>query len=452
MTVKVFVLDRRKNPLMPCSPKRARELLSARRAVVHKIHPFTIRLKDRLLEDSSVQPVSVKVDPGSKKTGVALTRTDEDAVEHALAFFVLEHRGSLIHEKMEARRALRRGRRSRNLRYRAKRFLNRTKPEGWLAPSLRHRVDTTVSFVKKLQSLVPIVRVSQELVKFDTQVLEKPDIKGKEYQQGTLAGYEVREYLLEKWGRRCAYCGKENVPLEVEHIEPKAHRGTNRISNLTLACRKCNERKGARSVEEFLRGKPEILKRINAQRKAPLKDTAAVNATRWALFNELKTILPIETGSGGLTKFNRNVFGVRKEHWLDALCVGRINGIDECYKELNVLNVKCTGRGAYKRTRCDKNGFPRGLCLREKRVHGFATGDMVKAQISEGKKKGIYTGRVKVRKTGSFAIQTRQGLVDGVSYRYCTRISINDGYGYSWPQHRTALPPPAEAGGLRARL
>jgi 5-methylcytosine-specific restriction endonuclease McrA len=84
------------------------------------------------------------------------------------------------------------------------------------------------------------------------QQTENPEISGAEYQQGQLQGYEVREYLLEKWGRKCAYCGAEYTPLQVEHIQPKARGGSNRISNLTLACQPCNQRKGAMPVEQFL--------------------------------------------------------------------------------------------------------------------------------------------------------------------------------------------------------
>jgi len=136
----------------------------------------------------------------------------------------------------------------------------------------------------------PITDISMELVKFDTQAMQHPEISGVEYQQGTLAGYEIREYLLEKWSRTCAYCGKSDVPLQIEHIQPLAKGGTNRISNLCLSCEPCNIKKGTQSIEQFLKGKPEILRRIRAQAKAPLKDTASVNATRWALFERLKEI------------------------------------------------------------------------------------------------------------------------------------------------------------------
>ena len=122
--------------------------------------------------------------------------------------------------------------------------------------------------------------LSTELVRFDMQAMENPEISGVEYQQGTLAGYELREYLLEKWGRRCMYCDKEGVPLQIEHIHARASGGTDRPSNLGIACRPCNQKKAARQINAFLKKDPTRLKRILAQARRPLKDAAAVNATR----------------------------------------------------------------------------------------------------------------------------------------------------------------------------
>ncbi|MEV4382152.1 RNA-guided endonuclease IscB, partial [Streptosporangium sp. NPDC049644] len=176
------------------------------------------------------------------------------------------------------------------MRYRAPRFLNRTKPKGWLAPSLRHRVETTMSWVARLTRWAPVTAVHVEKVSFDTHTLSagKP-LEGVEYQQGTLAGYEVREYLLTKWGRACAYCGASGLPLNLDHIHPRSRGGSDRISNLTLACIRCNQTKNATPVQEFLKDKPELLTKILKQAKAPLRDAAAVNTTRWALWQALKT-------------------------------------------------------------------------------------------------------------------------------------------------------------------
>ena len=152
--------------------------------------------------------------------------------------------------------------------------------------------------------------------------MEQPEISSVEYQQGTLVGFEVRAYLLEKWERACSYCDVTEVPLQVEHIQAKANGGTDRVSNLCLACEPCNLAKGTQDIRVFLAGKPERLARMLAQAKAPLKDAAAVNSTRWALYTRLKQEgYPLESGSGGLTKYNRTERGLPKAHWIDAACV-----------------------------------------------------------------------------------------------------------------------------------
>ena len=466
----VFVLDKRGKPLMQCSEKRARLLLDRGRARIHKMLPFTIRVVDRLVEDSQLQPLEIKLDPGSKTTGVAVVRisvaVDAQTGEvqkrvHVLNLFDLIHRSRQITEALMGRRGHRRLRRSK-LRYRAPRFDNRgNQKKGWLPPSLQHLVDTSLEWVKRIEKLAPISGISTELVRFDMQAMENPEIEGAQYQQGTLAGYEVREYLLEKWDRTCAYCGAKDVPLQIEHIHPKSKNGSDRINNLTLACQCCNQKKAALPVEMFLAKKPELLKRILAQAKRPLKDAAAVNSTRWALVNTLKTTgLVVETGTGGQTKFNRSQFDIPKTHALDAACVGEVGSITDWQKP--TLSIKAMGRGSYQRTRLDKFGCVRGYLTRSKSIKGFQTGDMVKAEVTTGKKIGSYTGRVAVRATGSFNIQTSAGLVQGVSHRYCTVVQRGNGYGYSLvaktdvrgtpPQHRDASHPALYLPGLKAEV
>jgi 5-methylcytosine-specific restriction endonuclease McrA len=430
----VFVLDKRKLPLMPCSEKRARLLLARGRAVVVRVYPFAIRLKDRIGGD--IQPVRVKIDPGSKATGIAVVRESgqKGQKQHVLALMELIHRGRQISKSLEQRRASRRRRRN-QLRYRAPRFLNRTKPKGWLAPSLQHRVDTTRSLVNRLQSLVPVTAISQELVRFDMQKMENPEISGVEYQQGTLMGYEIREYLLEKWGRECAYCGEKDTPLQIEHIDPKANGGSNRISNLTLSCNTCNQEKGRQSLADFFATSKRLkhhqprMALVLKQAKKPLRDASAVNATRWALYHSLKaTGLPVEVATGGRTKYNRNRLSIPKTHALDAVCVGEVEQVSGW--EIPTLSIKATGRGSYKRTRLTKHGFPRGYLMRQKHVQDFQTGDMVRAVVPSGTKIGTWLGRVAVRKTGSFNVQTLSGAIQGISYKHCTVTQRADGYGY----------------------
>ncbi len=435
----VFVLDTRKKPLMPCSEKRARLLLKRGRARVHRMVPFTIRLVDRRVEDSALQPLRLKLDPGSQKTGLALVREVETVdvetgeVSHSAAVLMLlelKHRGQGIRNALRQRQGHRRFRRSRR-RYRPERFSNRRRPGGWLAPSLQHRVDTTMTWVKRLRRWAPVTAISQELVRFDMQQIQNPEISGAEYQQGTLQGYEVREYLLEKWGRKCAYCGAQNVPLEIEHMHSKARGGSDRVGNLTLACHPCNQRKDTQTVAEFRAHDPGLVRSLLAQAQAPLRDAAAVNSTRWTLFQRLKaTGLDVEVGTGGRTKWNRHQLQVPKAHCLDAACVRHVDAIENWQQP--VLRINATGRGSYQRTRLMKHGFPRGYLTRSKSAFGFQTGDLVKAIVPTGKKVGSYLGRVAIRASGSFNIKTTSGLVQGLSHRFCALIQRADGYGYSW--------------------
>ncbi|WP_433379255.1 RNA-guided endonuclease IscB [Streptosporangium sp. CA-115845] len=446
----MFVLDKRGHPLDPCHPARARRLLAAGRAVVARHTPFVIRLKDRTVADSTVTGVRVGIDPGSKHTGLAVF-TDHDSNRTGRYALQLDHRGALIRDKLTARSHYRRRRRSANLRYRSPRFLNRTKPKGWLAPSSRHRVDTTLSWVTRLTRWAPVTAVHVERVAFDTHALSagKP-LEGVEYQQGTLAGYEVREYLLATWGRACAYCGASGVPLNLDHIHPRSRGGSDRISNLTLACIGCNQAKNATPVEEFLKGKPALLAKILKQAKTPLRDAAAVNTTRWALWRALvATGLPVATSSGGRTKWNRSRTQAPKSHTLDALHVGHLGGVTAWPS--TVLVVKATGRGTYARTRTDRYGFPRLRLPRTKQVKGFATGDLVRTVVSSGKKTGVHCGRVAVRTTGSFNITTRHGTVQGIGHRHVRLLQRADGYGYTThpeTRHRAPFPPGPEGPGL----
>ncbi len=430
MSGRVFVLGKTHQPLMPCHPARARQLLKAGRAVIHRAYPFVIRLKDRTT--GAAQPVAVKLDPGAKTTGLAVVRIDQQkpSTQHILFGAELTHRGSAIRDSLTQRASFRRSRRNRKTRYRAPRFDNRGGDKtGWLPPSLRHRLETTSSWVARLRRFSPVAAIAMELVRFDLQQLANPELAGVEYQQGELAGYEVREYLLEKWGRCCAYCDAKDTPLEIEHVAPKARGGSNRVSNLTLACVRCNTAKAARDVREFVHD-PKRLDRILANAKAPLASAAAVNATRFALRDLLQdTGLPVETATGGRTKWNRSRLGLPKTHALDAACVGTVDTLTGT--SIVPLGIKCTGRGSRQRTRLTAHGFPRGYLSPAKSHFGFRTGDIVTADVPTGKRKGHHFGRVAVRASGSFNIQTARGTVHGIAHRFCAIIQRADGYAYA---------------------
>lgn len=426
---RVFVLDNQKQPLSPCVPARARMLLRHGKAAVYRRFPFTIILKERT--GGKTQPVELKLDPGSKTTGVALVQQNRRG---KIVIFAAEihHRGQQVKKCLDSRRAIRHGRRNRKTRYRPPRFNNRTRSDGWLPPSLMSRVGNCWSWARRFNNLTPIKSIAVETVRFDLQQMENPEITGVEYQQGTLAGYELREYLLEKWNRRCAYCGVENVPLQIEHVMAKANGGSDRASNLTLSCCGCNTEKGTLPVETFLAGQPDRLKRILAGLKAPLKDAAAVNATRYAIGNALKTLnLPVSFWSGGRTKYNRTAQHYPKAHWIDAACVGESGQTVRLNPTQTPLQIKAAGRGSRQMCRVNKYGFPRTSAKGAKTIHGFRTGDMVRADVPSGKKAGTHTGRVAVRSSGSFNITTAVGTAQGIGHKHCTLLHRADGYGYS---------------------
>ena len=413
----VFVLDDTKQPLKPVHPAVARKMLRTGQAAVYRLHPFTI-ICHATITTGPCPPLQLKIDPGSKTTGFALL--DGPRV---LWGAELEHRGQQITHRLQDRASIRRGRRNRNTRYRPARFNNRTKPPGWLAPSLQHRVDSTLTWVKQLARLCHVSGLAQELVQFDTQQMENPEISGIEYQQGTLAGYELREYLLEKWGRKCRYCGAKNVPLEIEHIVPKSRGGSNRASNLCLACHPCNQRKGNQTAADF--GFPLLL----AQAKKPLKDAAAVNSTRWALYHALKeTGLPVTVGTGGQTKYNRTCNQMLKSHWADAANVGKETPPLTILVSQPLL-MKALGRGSRHVQRCDKYGFPRGKAGCMKRVHGFSTGDFVRLCMPTGKYAGTHTGVLAgIRRTGILDIKTTTGEKISASHKRFTLQQRASGY------------------------
>ena len=435
----VFVLDANKHALNPIHPGRARLLLKRGKAAVYRRYPFTIILASAV-EQPTLHPLRIKVDPGSHTTGTALVNDPTGEVVWAAE---LTHRGEQIKRDLDKRQAVRRSRRQHKTRYRKPRFANRRKRTGTLPPSLESRVCNVLTWVRRLMRLCPISAISQELARFDTQALEHPDIEGVAYQHGTLKGSEVREYALLKWNHQCAYCDARDVPLELDHVQPRSKHGSNRVSNLTLACTSCNQRKGDRDVREFLQDDPARLARILAHRKAPLRDAAAVNATRWALNARLKLLgLPVEGGSGGLTKYNRVMRGLDKTHWLDAANVGRSTPASLIIKDIVPLHITATGHGSRQMCRMDKYGFPRTGPKQHERVQGFQTGDLVRAVVTSGTKQGTAVGKVAVRTRGVFNITTAQGVVTDIHHHYCTLIARADGYTYQ-QRKEAALPPTA---------
>jgi hypothetical protein len=209
--------------------------------------------------------------------------------------------------------------------------------------------------------------------------------------------------------------------LQVEHIVPRARGGSDRVSNLTLACTPCNERKGTQTAAEF--GFP----LIQAQTKAPLTDAAVVNATRWALYRRLLARgLPVETGTGGRTQWNRTRRGLPKTHWCDAACVGASTPQTLRVAGVRPLGITARGHGSRQLCRTDRYGFPTRHRGRAKCSFGMSTGDIVRAAQPRWMYAGTYVGRVTIRQRPSFH-------VNGHDFhpRLLTVLQRADGYDYT---------------------
>ena len=449
----VFTLDKRKRPLGWCTPKRARNLLKQKRAVVYRQYPYVIILKDK---DSRLEEINhsyrIKIDPGAKHTGI--TVLDGDCV---VLFLQIEHRGEQVVKNLQTRQAVRRNRRQRKTWYRHCKYPKgnapTARPEGWLLPSQHSIADNVINTVNKLIRWIGSCDVTIESAKFDTQLMEDADIEGKQYQQGTLFGYEMKSYLREKYGCTCQYCGgkTEDRRLEWEHKIPRSKGGSDSVKNATLACHTCNEEKKDLTPEEWLgrilakkhRSKIDeariagIQKVICGKKTTGLRYSAWVNTSRWYLVNQIKAmpkVKDIELSSGGMTEFNRHVLGYPKDHHYDALCVGKV--IDDRYRydTQPCLYIKAMGRGTRLRGHLNSCGIIT-VKYRERRkaVNGLQTGDIVQVTIPSGKYKGKYVGRVMVRSTGYHDIRCSDGnLVTGSKKSNYRIIQHKDGYQYSW--------------------
>ena len=333
--MKVFVLSKEGKTLMPTTPRRARVWLEAKRARVVRRDPFTIRL--RFATKAHVRLARVGVDTGSKDVGIAATTNGE------VVFQAEVRLRDDITEKLRRRRQYRHNRRARKTRYRQGRYDNRRRPDGWLPPSLHSKAAATVKAVRFLASFLPVGRVTVEVGSFDTQRMQNPDIAGIEYQQGELEGYLLREYILEKFQRTCVYCGIQGVPLEIDHLLPKARGGSNRASNLTLACCPCNQRKGQQTAAEF--GFPDV----QAKARVLLRDAAHVSSVKSKVVHDLQAIFGesrVCITYGYETKYQRiQVLDLPKSHMNDAVAIAC--EIGEVVKPWEIIHhIRCLQRFA----------------------------------------------------------------------------------------------------------
>ncbi len=387
--LRVPVLNMRGEPLMPTTARKARKLLEQGKAKVVSRTPFVIQLLYPTGENK--QDISLGIDAGYARIGYSTITADKELIAGEL-----ELRND-ISRLLEKRRAYRRDRRSRKW-YRRPRFDNRKRKDGWLAPSLQHKFDSHIKLVERLKRILPITKVVVEVASFDQQKMQNPEINGVEYQQGELQGYEVREYLLEKWHRKCAYCGRTNVPLEIDHIIPKSRGGTDRISNLCISCHECNQKKGDKTAEEF------GYQKVQKQAKEPLKATTFMNAIRWKLVN----LFNCDWTYGSETKYERRKLGLEKSHVNDAFVIAGGNTQKRCGYIYKSKQVRRQNRSLFKANQL-RGGMRKRNTIKE--VKGFRRFD----KVMYGKTKCFIFG---LRTRGYFDLRDIEGNKIGRDVNY----------------------------------
>jgi len=241
----VYVVDKNGNPLMPTFHRgKVRRFLKQGKAKIFIREPFTIQL----LYNSTLfkQDVELKVDSGYLNVGVSAITDKKEVLSAELK--LLTNVSARIKEKSMYKRL-----RKFNLPYRKPRFNNRRKnynkrKDGWLSPSIQHKLDSHIRFIEKLKKILPITRIIVEVANFDIQKIKSPDIKGKEYQEGEQKDfYNLREYILHRDDHKCQNpsCknNETNPLLQIHHIKYRSNGGTDTPNNLITLCNKCHSPK-----------------------------------------------------------------------------------------------------------------------------------------------------------------------------------------------------------------
>lgn len=401
-TTQACVLDQNGKPLMPTTRLgKVYRLLKTKKAHIVSYEPFTIQL-DYEPDTHVIQPMTLGVDSGAIHSGYSVANEQR---EYYNAEVIARDN---ISYRISDRSMYRRNRRSRKTRYRKPRFNNRkNKKKGWLPPSLEQKVAVQLNEIDHLHRHFPIETIIVEVAEFDIQKIKNPDISGKEYQQGTLQGYNIRNYLLEKHGRKCFYCDKEVSNFEVEHMIPKAKGGSNRIDNLTLSCHSCNQKKGTLTAEEFIRQNlpaEKVAKKLKQllKEKQLFKYMAHMNATRWTLYDAINDKYPnVKMTYGYITKYNRIQTGLPKAHHIDAKCITGFAQVPAF--DTTVVKVKMRRHNRQLHRATFSKGHVRKAASLPTVMFGFRLYDIVMYNNHQYYIKGR-------RSNGSFALVSVEGL------------------------------------------
>ena len=394
----VYVINKDGQPLMPTKRYgKVRRLLRDKKAKVVRCCPFTIQL---LYDTTSiVQEVTLGVDAGSKMVGLSATTKKKVLFEAEVTL-----RNDIV-DLLSTRRELRRSRRNRKTRYRKARFLNRihTKKEGWLAPSIRQKIESHINIIGKFHQILPIRKIIVEIASFDIQKIKNPHIQGEEYQQGEqLNFWNVREYVLYRDGHICQCCkgkSKDNV-LNVHHIESRKT-GGDAPNNLITLCETCHTK--------YHKGEISLPKKIHRGMK--FNDATFMGVMRWNFYNTLKDMYPeVKLTFGYITKHIRIQYGLQKFHYLDARCISKNTEAISDGTVFYVRKVRCHNRQIHKMT--TNRGNYRKLNQSPYILNGFRLFD----KVIYNRKIGFVSAR---RKRGSYRVRDifLNSLSEGVTFR-----------------------------------
>ena len=304
----VYVQDIDGKPMMPTTRHgKVRRLLKANKATVVNLCPFTIQLTYKSTDHK--QPVTLGIDAGAKHIGFSATTEKEElfACETILRTDIVD----LLSTRSQNRRT----RRSR-LRYRKPKFNNRvfSKKKGWVAPSVKQRIDSHLNEVNEIHKILPITKIVIEAAQFDTHKMKNPNISGIDYQNGEQLGFwNVREYVLFRDGHKCSYCkGKsKDLILNIHHIESRKTGGDS-PSNLITLCETCHK--------EYHKGNIDL----KVRRGKSLCGAAIMGIMKWRLYDELKSRYSnVSMTFGYITKYNRIKYGIEKSHTSDAFVISK---------------------------------------------------------------------------------------------------------------------------------
>ena len=413
----VYVLNCHGQPLIPCQPRKARLLLKAGKAKVARMVPFTIQL----LYGSSgyTQEVSLGVDAGTQHIGASAT------TEKFVLFEAEVKPRTDIQELLAARKQFRSARRNRKTRYRQARFLNRKKPEGWLAPSVQHKVDAHLKAIRLVHKLLPISRTTIEVAQFDLQKIKNPDINGVEYQQGPQLGFwNVREYVLFRDNHTCQWCkGKsKDCVLNVHHIESRKTGGDS-PDNLITLCETCHDLIHRTHQEHTIKRKSK-----------GFRDASQMGIVRWRIYEQAKASFPdVHLTYGYISKHTRITNELGKSHLIDARCIsGNPLASSDGTWHL-VMLVRRNNRQLHKAT--IRKGGKRQRNTAPKYVHGFHLFDCV---CYQGKICFVF-GR---RSSGYFDLRLLDGTRVHASVS-CKKLYLVQKASALLVERRAAFPPAA---------